>query len=146
VGQESAEGNNKKAALHGLVGGLAYHSDPSRAAELALSLSAGPARDQAIGERRRPGATEICKRQSPGAAMPDGQAKQNALNSISWQWVQDDPKAAADYAQTLPPGAAQNNLLNSVANLWAQTDRNQLWSGHPIFRPVRDGTTRCSMC
>src|ERR1051325_1835318 len=54
--------------------------------------------------------------------LPEGRAREQALQNISWQWVASDPSGAAEFAKNLPPGSARNNFMNNVASQWANND------------------------
>ena len=44
--------------------------------------------------------------------LPEGADKQNALNSLGYRWAEEDPEAAAAYAQSMPGGNAHHGQLD----------------------------------
>ena len=54
--------------------------------------------------------------------LPEGPAKQQAVNGVVSRWAGEDPKAAATYVQSLPPGNSRGAVLNSIAGQWAAKD------------------------
>ena len=56
------------------------------------------------------------------AGLPDGQTKQNAVqtlvNNLSYQY----PDIAAPWAESMPDGPQRNNTIQNIARNWLRTD------------------------
>jgi len=56
--------------------------------------------------------------------LPEGSAKRNALQSVSWQLAQNDPKSAVDFISNMPASRERDNFIGQVASQWSQSDLN----------------------